>query len=345
MANELPTFQELLAAQQAARGQGPAQAALTGINQGIDLGRSILEKNRAQEELKRQFQLKVQDALLEKRKVEAGMIPADKSLTGAETTPEVQKSLTPATRELGEAQGADEVITYDKSNGKVVSRIPLKKTAGKSAPQFLMKNKQQIESGKRFIDEVSETVKLMPQVAGKPSLMRGVEGTLKGLKVKAQTAAGGQFGGNPDLISYESSVPETLGRKIYKDISGDVGNISDSEGKTASKLLPRSTEAPEVRTAKIDRLKRLYEAADASKASIEQQFNAGLIDAETADKLVETMTKNLLLSAAGTKVEAAKPAQPAATPPEGMIRVREKASGKPGSLPANEFDATKYDRI
>lgn len=309
MPSELPTFQELLAAQQAARGQGPAQAALIGINQGVDLGRSILEKNRAQEELKRQFQLKVQDALLEKRKVEAGLIPAGQSRTGQEITPEVQKALTPEPRKLEFQQGAEEVVGIDPSTGREVSRISLKKTGGKSAPQFLLKNAQQIQSGKRFIDEVEDTVKLMPQVAGKPGLLRGIEGTVKGLKVKAQTVAGGQFGGNPDLISYESSVPETLGRKIYKDISGDVGNISDSEGKTASKLLPRSSEAPEVRTAKTARLRRLYEAADASKASIEQQFKMGLIDAETADKLVETMTKNLLLSAAGTKVEA-QPTQP-----------------------------------
>jgi len=128
MPNELPTFAELLAAQQTARGQGPAQAALTGINEGVNLGRSILEKNREEEERKRQFQMKVQQALLEKRKVDLGAIPAAKSLTGAESSPEVQKVLTPETPkpiERAFQMTPDEVIAFDKATGRPVARTPI----------------------------------------------------------------------------------------------------------------------------------------------------------------------------------------------------------------------------
>src|SRR6185436_2502377 len=117
MAESLPTFQELLQAQLAAQGK-PAQAALQGVNQGVALGRSILERNQDQEELKRQFQLKVQQALLDKRKTEAGFLtPGDTAETigQRERTPEVQAALTPKPKEpkLGRSvqQTADEIVT------------------------------------------------------------------------------------------------------------------------------------------------------------------------------------------------------------------------------------------
>src|SRR6185369_1092315 len=161
MPNELPTFQELLAAQQAARGQGPAQAALTGINQGVDLGRSILEKNRDNEDRKQKF-------LQEVRKLTAGTLqPGDtpETIGQRERTPEVQAALTPKPKEPKEpgnlvklSENDEGVLVYDPAT-RNTKTIPFK---GKKKEGAGGNKTQQLDSASTMLQNVKEILKEVP---------------------------------------------------------------------------------------------------------------------------------------------------------------------------------------
>jgi hypothetical protein len=90
---------------------------------------------------------------------------------------------------------------------------------------------------------------------------------------------------NPE-ISTQDELADSLARRIYKTISGDVGNIAFSEGAFAKAFVPRAGETPSRRNAKVDRLKRFIKAMDQGAKDLRQRFDAGLItDDQVGDAL------------------------------------------------------------
>lgn len=84
---------------------------------------------------------------------------------------------------------------------------------------------------------------------------------------------------NPE-ISTQDELADSLARRIYKTISGDVGNIAFSEGAFAKAFVPRAGETPDRRKAKIDRLQRFANRLESGAESLRIKFNAGQIREE-----------------------------------------------------------------
>lgn len=103
----------------------------------------------------------------------------------------------------------------------------------------------------------------------------------------AQLLAGKTFMGdflrvNPE-ISTQDELADSLARRIYKTISGDVGNIAFSEGAFAKAFVPRAGEVPSRRKAKIARLERFIKAMDTGASELRRRFNSGDITAEEVE--------------------------------------------------------------
>jgi len=84
---------------------------------------------------------------------------------------------------------------------------------------------------------------------------------------------------NPQ-ISTQEELADSLGRRIYKTISGDVGNIAFSEGAFAVAFVPRAGETEQRRRAKIDRLNRFSERMETGVKELQKQLQNGVISEE-----------------------------------------------------------------
>lgn len=81
-------------------------------------------------------------------------------------------------------------------------------------------------------------------------------------------------------ISTQDELADSLARRIYKTISGDVGNIAFSEGQFAKAFVPVAGETGTRRTAKIDRLDRFITRMKSGADALRAKFDAGQISEE-----------------------------------------------------------------
>lgn len=186
------------------------------------------------------------------------------------------------------------------------------KKEDKSTNSFLLKAGAQSGGTDAFIRDIETQVAKMSQTGG-------VKGGFEALKGKLQQNAKGFLGGSADIQAFEEARP-SYGRRLYKQLSNDVGNISESEGKFATDLVPSAYETPERRMAKVARLKELSEASKKAVADIVAKVRSGEIDAKDAADL----TKSTIL---GLMQEAASKPLPSGTPGNAPVAP---ASGNPG---------------
>lgn len=160
----------------------------------------------------------------------------------------------------------------------------------KAVNSFLLKTGSQSGATDAFIKDIETQV-------GKMATNTGVTGGVSALKAKVQQNAKGFLGGNQENQAYEEARP-SFGRRLYKQLSGDVGNISESEGKFATDLIPSAYETPERRTAKIARLKDLSEASKQAVQDIVAKVRSGEITPQDAQALVKSTVTGLMQEAA-----------------------------------------------
>lgn len=252
MANELPTFEQLLQAQIAARGGNPAQSALTGINTGIDLGRSILEKQRDEEERKRQFLLKIRD--LQSKTLQPG--DTAETVAQRERTPEVQAAITPKPKELKEpgnlvklSENEEGVLVYDPAT-RTTKTIPFK---GKKKEAGATLKIQQLDSASTMLQNVEQILSTLPS---------GIKGL--GQEVLSKNIAGRGLFANKNARTYDQVTPAAA-VAIYRGVTGDT-RLSDADAASRARpLLPYQGEPAEVRKAKLDFLNKLI--ADQKQAT------------------------------------------------------------------------------
>lgn len=174
----------------------------------------------------------------------------------------------------------------------------------KGINSFLLKTGSQAGATDAFIKDIEDKV-------GKMTTTTGVKGGYEALKGKIQQNAKGFLGGNQEIQAYEEARP-SFGRRLYKQLSGDVGNISESEGKFATDLIPSAYETPDRRTAKIARLKELSAASQQAVADIVAKVRSGELDAKDAQALVKSTVLGIMQEAA------AKPLPQGITPDTSM---------------------------
>lgn len=169
---------------------------------------------------------------------------------------------TAATTEFGRKKA---LSTQDFEEAAELERIKagLKDKTGKKGLSALLERQTfSLQKGTGLLDEIKSSV-------AKMSTRGGLVGGAEAIKTRVQQAGRGFLGGKPEVLSFETLRP-TAGKALYKDISGDVGNISDSEGKMAADLIPSAYDAPNVRTEKIARLERLQQQSRESITKLAQ---------------------------------------------------------------------------
>lgn len=327
-----PTLEEIIAAHKQG---GPGEVIQSGL-EGFMAGRKRkLEENEAKATAvlnQAKLRLQQQAEAREGRDLEAGLIPADKSLTGAEAKPEVQKSLTPSAKEFDkteiEENGKKFLLFTRKDDPTQHVKIPAGDVSNKGKVPAGVISSALKTSGQGFLNEIR---RIEPKLQGFKTPEEQVRKSPSGpvftgpvseasARAKAGELTQGQFGGtDPDIVSFEQS-RDTAGRRVYKELSGDVGNIAFNEGSFAKVLIPSIYDAPGLRAAKTDRLDRLYKAASDARAKVIDQIKTGNYTEEEASKLIEA-TVNAEINRAISEAGAA-PAGGATQPAIRILRRR-----------------------
>lgn len=177
----------------------------------------------------------------------------------------------------------------------------------KATNSFLLKAGAQSGGTDAFIKDIENQV-------AKMSKATGVSGGIAALKGKIQQNTKGFLGGNANIQAFEEARP-SYGRRLYKQLSNDVGNISENEGKFATDLIPSAYETPDRRAAKLARLKELSEASKKAITDIVAKVRSGEIEAKDAADLTKSTVLGLMQEAAAKAAEA--PAIPAPGAPAG----------------------------
>lgn len=121
-------------------------------------------------------------------------------------------------------------------------------------------------------------------------------GNVKTVLQKGQELGRGRFGGDIGLIAYERARP-AAGRAIYKDISGDVGNLAEKEGEIGTDLLPTTIDSPELAEALTSNLEQLYAKASEKRRELAEFIKQNNLTAKEAEELVEKEMNNLIVEA------------------------------------------------
>lgn len=241
---------------------------------------ALQKVKQAQEEMARQ-----------QRMTDAGMIaPGEVRGISREVTPSVAGVLLPkaiAPKKIGEGvEGGKKYATFLTDTG--LEKYPLgEATTGvqgksKQLPASLLGQLSKAAQSEGFIDEIKRMEKLLPQSTGPGGLVeRGV--------LRVQQATGGLLGGDPKIIAYEQ-MRQTAARKLYKELSGDVGNIAQNEASFAVDLIPTAYEAPAVRSEKIARLDRMKQKMRIVVDALQKMYDAGRIDTNEFTRLVKEAT-------------------------------------------------------
>lgn len=303
-----------------------------GIGEGLEPGLDRFEKARA---LRQQGEQAAESSAIQQEQFKSGQ---DLKTTQFESTQDLDMAKSfvsgPVAEGMLRGQGIDtSKLTKDgKPFFEDESIVPLKlvkevgdklgkqnKDKDRRLPDFLLKSEL---AGGKTVGIVEAVAQLSEQMG---------QNILSSAKQKFQSFARGFAGGNDDITAYEQQV-DTLGRALYKDVSGDVGNISQSEGKFATALLPRVFESPGVRASKIQFLRDIKARGREINLKVEAMFKANKIDAVQAERLVKEEVLGLLHEAVNSQAArlgtAAQPGQEAAPPTEGAPT---------GGAPADDF--------
>lgn len=114
----------------------------------------------------------------------------------------------------------------------------------RNIPIFLLREELQAKTINSFIDSLDGIVAKMPG------------GVIGSTVLVAQAAAKGFLGGDTDVLTYLAQRP-AFGRSLYKNFSGDVGNIAQSEGNIGTAMLPAGFESQELRLKKVKVLRSI----------------------------------------------------------------------------------------
>lgn len=288
MANNYPSLEQLIAAR---RTGGPAEAIQSGL-EGFMAGRKRkIEEDQARAEAalgQAKLKLSQQTENREARTANAGLIPSNLSATGREATPSVQTSLEPKLSEFEKTEieeGGKKFLLFTNKNDPTQHvKIAAGDISNKGKIPAGIAASALKTSGSGFLNEVKRIEPKLTGFAGPVSLPSA--------RAKFGEISQGQFGGtDPDIISYEQS-RDTAGRRIYKELSGDVGNIAFNEGTFAKVLVPSIYDSPGLRATKTARLDRLYKAAADARTKVIEQIKTGNFSDEQATKLIESAVNN-----------------------------------------------------
>lgn len=287
MANGYPSLEELIRAR---RTGGPGEAIQSGL-EGFLAGRKRRqeeEESRATAVLQRARQsLSEQTEARNLRETEAGLIPAPLSPTGAEATPEVKKALTPDAKQFDKTEieeGGKKFLLFTRKDDPTQHvKIPAGDVSKGKLPAGIAASALKT-SGGGFLSEIKRIEPKLTSFVGPVSESSA--------RAKIGEISQGQFGGtDPDIISFEQT-RDTAGRRVYKELSGDVGNIAFNEGAFAKTLIPSIYDAPGLRATKTARLERLYQAAADARTKVIEQIKTGNFSDDEATKLIESAVNN-----------------------------------------------------
>lgn len=300
----VPSIEELKAAYSQPATFDPSKLTAqyaTGMTLQDTIAQKALERKKAEEDLKKEIAAAQEMAAQQKRLEQFRQSPTD--ATAAVAYPELkakklfekpQKTFT----KVGETPS--EIIMADLTNPDEVKRISApglvvpggKGGEGKTLPSSLLSNLLKTKGVGDFIENLQKTTDKMSQSSG-------LGGVLSAAALKGQEKAGGFFGGDPDVIAYEKSRP-TMGRAVYKFFSGDVGNISENEGKFATDLLPSAYEDPAIRSAKLARLKDFKGKSEEALAQVLAFAKTSGLGPKETEEAIKNASLQVMQSAVAT---------------------------------------------
>jgi hypothetical protein len=260
MANGYPSLEELISAR---RTGGPGEVIQSGL-EGFLAGR---KRRQEEDEAKAtailnnaKLRLQQQAEQREGRQLQAGLIPAPHSLTGAEATPEVQKTLMekkPKYTKAGEAEenGKKYILFAQEGDPTKVVRI----SAGVAGQDNKLTAKQNDHLGKlsgaeNLLKNVEELLNKVP--SGSAGLVQ--EGLSSNIAARGALAI-------PEARVYEQVAPgAAVG--IYRAVTRD-DRLSDADAASRARpLLPFPGEQEPVRRLKLQFVKQLIEDQKAGTA-------------------------------------------------------------------------------
>ncbi len=310
---QAPSLQSLLTAATAGTGERPLTAGAQNFQQSFTAGRA---DKRAGEELdlkKRaadlQEMLATQSTVQpgEIASAQAGGLPGVPLTKGAasvqkvklleETRQNALEVAKPDKKFFVEASEADGVITFaNRADPKetVTIHAPTadqfrkggSKAAGRAGenkiPTFLFREELQGKTITKFIETLDSVVEKMGQNVFSSALQKG------------QSLVKGQAGGDATVLAFDAQRP-AFGRALYKNISGDVGNIAQSEGDIGTAMLPGLLDSPALRKAKVRSIKfALKQGAQIRKQIAKFAKTNKLSDVQT-QRLINDQVNTMLL--------------------------------------------------
>lgn len=191
-------------------------------------------------------------AAIEQARTSAG---AQFRLAGPEKV--LQAEQTADIASIQSTQDFNEAIKLEKFKASLKNKTDKAKNK-KGTSALIQRQESKLSNVEVISKEIAQAMELMQKA--------GITGAVGAAKVKLNSLTGGfirdipRLGKflevDPSIVSFEEA-RDSFGRRLYKDISGDVGNIAQSEGKFAKRLLPTSAETPELRQSKLDRIRRI----------------------------------------------------------------------------------------
>lgn len=259
MAN-YPSLEELIRAHKTG---GPGEAIQSGL-EGFMAGRKRRQEeteSKATQVLNQaKLRLQQQQAEREGRQLEAGLIPAQQSLTGAETTPEVQKQLMekkPKYTKAGEAEEDGKKFLIFAQEGDPTKTVRI--SAGVAGQDNKLTAKQNDHLGKlqgaeNLLDNVKELLTKVP-AGGKGLAQEALSSNILGRGALAI----------PEARVYNQVAPgASVG--IYRAVTRD-DRLSDADAASRARpLLPFEGEPQEVRDLKLQFVNQLIQDQKAGTA-------------------------------------------------------------------------------